>query len=85
MTAKQLELTIALVQTAAPLIAMIPALGAKWLRNKEEVQAMIDEGRDPTPAEHRRLAYELAGLNDALESAIETAIGAGTDADTDNG
>ena len=73
MSAKQVELILALVETAAPLIAMLPALGSKWLRNRDEVQAMIDEGREPTPEEHARLTRELAGLNQSLADAIKTA------------
>ncbi len=73
MTAKQVELILALVQTAAPLIAAIPTLGARWLKNRDDVQAMIDEGRDPTPEEHQALRRELVGLQDALSAAIETA------------
>ncbi len=73
MSPKQLELILALVETAAPLIAAIPTLGAKWLSNRDEVQAMIDEGRDPTPEEHQALRRELVGLQDALADAIKTA------------
>jgi hypothetical protein len=43
------------------------------MKNRDDVQGMIDEGRDPTPEEHARLTRELAGLNDALAAAIETA------------
>ncbi len=73
MSAKQLELILALVETAGPLIVAGTAAAAKWQSNRKEVQAMIDEGRDPTPEEHRRLTQELAGLQDSLADAIKTA------------
>lgn len=73
MSPKQVELILELVKTAGPIIAMIPALGSRWLKNRDEVQGLIDEGRDPTPEEHARLTRELAGLNTALATAIETA------------
>ncbi len=85
MNAKTVELILSLVQTAGPRLAAGTVAGAKWIKRRDEVQAMIDEGRDPTPEEHRELTRELVGLNDALGSAIETAIGAdtATDAATD--
>lgn len=73
MNAAQLELILKLVETAGPIVAMIPAAGAQWLRNRDEVQGIIDEGRDPTPEEHARLTRELVNLQDALAAAIETA------------
>ncbi len=75
MSPQQVELLLELVKTAGPIIAMIPALGARWLKNRDEVQGMIDEGRDPTPEEHARLTRELAGLNDNLAKAVATALG----------
>ena len=75
MSPQQVELLLELVKTAGPIVAMLPALGARWLKNRDEVQGMIDEGRDPTPEEFQRLTRERADLMDSLAGAIERATG----------
>lgn len=73
MNANTIELILKILETAGPLIVQIPSLGAKWIANRNEVVKMIEEGRNPTPDEHRRLARELDSLMGSLEDALASA------------
>jgi hypothetical protein len=83
MNANTIELILKILKAAGPLIAQVPSLGKKWIANRNEVVKMIEEGRNPTPEEHRRLTRELdslvGSLADALASAEAAAENAGTE------
>ena len=73
MNASTIELVLKVLEIAGPIIAQVPTLGAKWIRNRNEVMAMVREGRDPTPEEHRRLTREMSSLMGSLRGALTTA------------
>ncbi len=73
MNANTIELILKILEVAGPIIAQVPKLGAKWITNRNEVLAMVREGRDPTPEEHARLARELDSLVGGLRTALATA------------
>ena len=73
MTAKQIELMLALLETAGTMAIMVPTIGARWRKNRDAVQKMVDEGRDPTPEEHAELTQELSVIRGDLAAALATA------------
>ncbi len=73
MNPKTLELVLSLLEAAGTMAAMLPTIGAKWRANRDKVQVMIDEDRDPTPEEHAEIARELHALRGAMDAALESA------------
>ena len=73
MNAKTIELILQVLEVAGPIIAQVPTLGAKWIKNRNEVAAMVKEGRNPTPQEHARLSREMRYLTEALGDALARA------------
>lgn len=73
MNAKTLELILKILAVAGPLVVQVPALGKKWIANRNEVLKMVEEGRDPTPEEHARLTRELDSLIGSFDAAVASA------------
>lgn len=79
MNAQTIELVLKVLEIAGPIIAQVPTLGAKWIKNRNEVAAMVREGRAPTPQEHARLTREMHFLMVSLDEALATAEAAAED------
>lgn len=73
MNAQTIELVLKVLEVAGPIIAQVPTLGAKWIKNRNEVAAMVKEGRNPTVQEHARLTREMHFLTKSLDEALATA------------
>ncbi|KKM68033.1 hypothetical protein LCGC14_1465020 [marine sediment metagenome] len=73
MSSQTIELVLKVLEIAGPIIAQVPTLGAKWIKNRDEVAGMVREGREPTPQEHARLTREMHFLTESLGAALATA------------